>query len=294
MRLFLTLLTFVLLIIPVYPTAAQTESVVLIGAGDIAYCPRGYWRTVPADKTAKIIESVLNANSNAAAFTLGDNAYPNGSAADYADCYDPTWGRFKARTYPSAGNHEYGTRGAAGYFSYFGAVSAPQQDGYYSFDYGAWHIVVLNSSIRAGAGSAQEVWLRSDLAANSQVCTAALLHHPLFSSGYHGSNPQVVDLWNALYEANADVVLSGHDHHYQRFKPRAPNGNIDPQRGLKLFVVGTGGGPLYPAFSLDPANEALRSNVWGVLKLTLFATAYTWQFIDVDGAVLDSGSGVCH
>lgn len=271
--------------------------ITFIGAGDIAFCSKGV-ASSPAAKTAAMVQTVLNADPGAMAFTLGDNAYPNGSTKDYANCYAPTWGKFKARTLPAAGNHEYETRGAAPYFAYFGAISAPDRDGYYSVDLGAWHIVVLNSSIKAGNGSAQEVWLRADLASSKAAarttCTLAIMHHPRFSSGFHGATFAVADLWSTLYDGGTDIILSGHDHHYQRYKPISADGTYDAARGTTFFIVGTGGGPLYPALIPSLNTASLKPGVYGVLQLTLDQGSYAFAFTDVDGITWDSGRGECH
>jgi len=260
-------------------------SVVLVGAGDIANCSSS-----GDEATALLLDNIAGT-----VFTAGDNAYSNGSATDYSQCYDPTWGRQKARTRPAPGNHEYNTSGAAPYYAYFGANAGPAGLGYYSYDLGGWHLISLNSNIAMSAGSAQEQWLRADLAANTQQCVLAYWHHPRFSSGSHGSSTAPQPLWQALYDYNADLVISGHDHNYQRFAPQTPTGAADPARGIREFVVGTGGTSHY-TFGTPIANtEAYNTDTYGVLKLTLSATGYSWEFIPVAGATYrDSGSGSCH
>jgi hypothetical protein len=228
-------------------------------------------------------------------FTTGDNVYPDGTAAQFSECYDPSWGRHKSRTYPSVGNHDYHTGDASGYFEYFGSSAGEPGKGYYSYDLGTWHIIVLNSVIAVGTGSEQEQWLRADLAAHPVPCTLAYWHYPRFSSGIvHGSDPTVHALWQALYDFGADVILNGHEHNYERFAPQNPAGVADPARGIRQFVIGLGGRSLY-AFGRPIANSEVRYNdTYGVLKLTLHPGSYDWEFIPVAGGTFtDSGSGVC-
>lgn len=269
---------------PVTVTIAPA-SVVLVGAGDIASC------ALTADEaTAKLLDAI-----DGTVFTAGDNAYDNGSAADYSQCYGPTWGRHKNRTRPAIGNHEYNTPGAAGYFDYFGSAAGDRSTGYYSYDLGAWHIIVLNSNLAMTAGSPQESWLREDLAAHPVRCTLAIWHHPRFSSGHHGSSTMSQPLWQALYDANADLVVSGHDHTYERFKPQTAAGQVDLTRGIREFVAGTGGAGLY-AFEHPAPNSEVKNNVThGVLKLTLYGDRYDWKFVPVAGSSFtDSGTANCH
>ncbi len=258
-------------------------SVVLVGAGDIADCD--------AEPTAALLDNIPGT-----VFTAGDNAYPNGSSSDYSNCYDPSWGRHKARTRPSPGNHDYQTSGATGYYKYFGAAAGPAGQGYYSYDLGAWHIVSLNSNVSMSAGSAQETWLRADLAASTKRCTIAYWHHPRFSSGSnHGSSTQSAGVWQALYDAGAEIVISGHDHEYERFAPQTPSGAADPTGGIREFVVGTGGAGLYSFATPLPNSEVRDDATFGVLKLTLSDGSYAWEFIPIAGDTFtDSGSGTCH
>ena len=261
---------------------------VFVGAGDIASCWRAH-----AVATAQLIDSIPGT-----VFALGDNAYPNGTAVNYAECYQPTWGRFKKRTHPVPGNHDYDTPAAPGYFGYFGVAAGERGLGYYSYELGAWHIIALNSNLDMSPGSPQERWLRADLAAHPKLCTLAYWHHARFSSGTtHGSDPQTQPLWQALYEAGADVVLSGHEHNYERFALQTPDGRADPVRGIREFVVGTGGGGAY-RFGPSIANSETRSTDYGVLRLTLTPRSYRWQFIPVPEVMgetfADSGSGDCH
>jgi hypothetical protein len=227
-------------------------------------------------------------------FTTGDNAYPLGSAEDYQNCYHPTWGRFRDRTRPSPGNHEYDSPGATPYYAYFGANAGPAGLGYYSFNLESWHIVSLNSEAGTDPGAAQLSWLTADLTANRTQCTLAYYHKPVFSSGAHGNNPHMLPISRVLFEHGVDVVLNGHDHNYERFAPQDDLGRHDPQRGIRQFVVGTGGTSLRPFEQIRPNSEA-RAGAWGVLRLTLRPGRYDWDFLSVAGGSLsDSGSGQCH
>jgi hypothetical protein len=279
---------------PAHPgsvAARDTENeVVLIGAGDIADCSD----LAGAEATAKLLEA-----NPGTVMVLGDLAYPNGTMEDFK-CYDKTWGRVKDRTRPAVGNHEFHSTGASYYFQYFGAAAGDPKTGYYSYELGSWHIVVLNSECKeiggCGAGSPEEKWLRADLAAHPAGCTLAYFHKPRFSSGLnHGNDPEVGAFWQALYDANAELILNGHDHDYERFAPQDPNGNADPKRGIREFVVGTGG-KNHREFGIHKENSEARNNdTFGVLKLTLKATGYAWKFIPEAGKTFaDSGSGSCH
>ena len=263
---------------------------VLVGAGDIADC-----RDLSgAEATAKLLEQTPGT-----VMAVGDLAYPDGSKENF-DCYDQTWGRAKSRTRPAPGNHEFHSAAATPYFDYFGAAAGDSRTGYYSYDLGTWHIIVLNSECLdvggCDAGSPQERWLRADLAAHPAACTLAYWHKPLFSSGgVHGNDLTVKPLWQALYEANADVVIDGHDHDYERFAPQNPDGVADPTRGIREFVVGTGGKNLRP-FGPTAANSEVRSlEAFGVLKLVLGSGIYSWEFLSQEGKTFtDSGTATCH
>jgi ABC-type transporter MlaC component len=271
-------------------SGSRPDARVLVGAGDIATCVGE-----GDDATARLLDTI-----EGTVFTLGDNVYEAGTPFEFEACYDPTWGRHKARTRPAAGNHEYLTPGASGYFEYFGAAAGDPSRGYYSYDLGSWHIVVLNSNCAevggCERGSPQERWLRADLAAHPRTCTLAYWHHPRFSSGPNGGEPGVGALWQALYEHGVDVVLAGHDHSYERFAPQTPSGEADLARGLRQFVVGTGGAPLYKFPGPAIANSEVRSDdTFGVLKLTVRPASYDWEFVPVAGrAFTDSGTGRCH
>ncbi|HEU4971095.1 MAG TPA: metallophosphoesterase, partial [Gaiellaceae bacterium] len=229
---------------------------------------------------------------------LGDLQYEDGSYRKFVDSYDPTWGRVKPITAPVPGNHEYRTPGASGYYRYFGAQAGDPAKGYYSFDLAGWHLIALNSNCSrvggCGEGSKQEQWLRADLAASSATCTLAYWHHPRFSSGHHGSNSRSTPFWRALYEADADVVLVGHDHDYERFAPIGATGEVDLERGIREFVVGTGGRGLRGFSHPQPNSEAHDDSTFGVLELTLGRSAYAWRFRPAVGSFADGGSYRCH
>jgi hypothetical protein len=261
---------------------------VLLAAGDIADC----------DSTGDEATAALLDGLEGTVATLGDHVYDNGTAQEFADCYHPSWGRHKSRTRPAAGNHEYNTSGATGYYGYFGAAAGDPKKGYYSYNLGSWHIVVLNSNCSAiggcGAGSAQEQWLRADLAANPTACTLAYWHHPRYSFGRYGNDARTQALWQALADHGAEIVLAGHDHTYQRYAPLDPSGNRDPN-GIRQFVVGTGGKNLYSMGTTPATVEAASASAFGLLKLTLRPDGYDWAFIPVAGeSYTDSGSGTCH
>jgi hypothetical protein len=259
---------------------------ILVGAGDIAACDS------PGDEaTADLLDDI-----GGIVFTAGDNAYEVGSPLDFQNCYHPSWGRHRNRTRPALGNHEYLTPGAAGYFAYFGPAAGPAGLGYYSYDHAGWHIVVIDSERQTLLHDpVQQAWLRQDLASHPAPCTLAYWHHPRFSSGTtHGSDPNMQDIWQILYDAAADVVVSAHEHNYERFAPQSPQGELDPVRGIRQLVVGTGGKSLYP-FGPPIANSEIRYNAdFGVLRLLLRSRDVLWEFINADRAVMDRGRQACH
>lgn len=264
---------------------ARASSAVLVGAGDIARCNNSR-----DEQTANLLDGIPGI-----VFTAGDNAYPNGTADEFANCYGPSWGRHKARTRPAPGNHEYNTLNAAGYFGYFGSAAGDPTKGYYSYEAGPWHVLVINSNLAMGSGSPQEQWVRADLAANPTRCTLAYWHHPRFSSGVnHGSSTTPQAIWQALYDGGADVVITGHDHLYERFAPQTATGELDMARGIRGFVVGTGGAALYEFGDPERNSEVRYNSTDGVLKLTLFQDRYEWRFIPVSGSFTDNGSASCH
>jgi hypothetical protein len=261
---------------------------VVAAAGDIS-CPgtpcAGQRET--ADLIARIDPTAV--------LTLGDNQYQKGTLADYRSSYGPTWGRFLERTRPVPGNHEYLTPGASGYFDYFGERAHEQPGGgWYSFNLGRWHLVAINS----GPGSVSEeqlAWIRMDLAADDRRCELAYWHHPRWSSGtVHGSEQDLDPLWQLLFAQGVDLVLNGHSHHYERFAPLDPAGRPDPRRGIREFIVGTGGGGFHRVGDPETGSERRIAETHGVLELTLDEETYVWRFLSPDGSVPDKGSGACH
>jgi len=258
---------------------------ILVGAGDIASCT-----STGDEATAALLDAV-----SGTVFTAGDNAYDSGTYDQYSNCYDPSWGRHRARTRPSPGNHEYLTPGATGYFQYFGPSAGDPSKGYYSYDLGSWHIVAINSNVDVRPGSKQEQWLRADLAAHPAHCTLAYWHYPRFSSGYEGNHLEMQAIWQALYDAGAEVVISGHDHDYERFAPQTPSGAPDPVGGIREFVVGTGGKSLLAFHSTPPNSEVRDKSTFGVLLLRLYDDRYEWEFMPTQvGGFTDAGADTCH
>lgn len=271
-------------------TTANASDVVAVIAGDIASSSN----RDPA--TAALIDDI----NPQLVMTAGDNAYDAGTLTEYQNYYGPDWGRFKAKTRPVPGNHEYLTAGASGYFDYFngpGVATGPagtRGQGYYSFDIGDWHFVALNTEIAKGVGSAQHTWLLHDLSANTRPCTMAYWHKPRWSHGNYNDDGSQSALYQALYDANAEIIVTGHDHSYQRYQPMNPAGQLDVNRGIRQWVVGTGGRSL-STLTADSRREAGSGNTWGVLKLTFKAGSYDFQFVPIAGSTYtDSGSGTCH
>jgi 3',5'-cyclic AMP phosphodiesterase CpdA len=276
---------------------ARAPGVTVYAAGDIARCvdPDPAWSGAAA--TAALVGAGLAADPGAVVLALGDLAYPRGTAAEFAGCYGPTWGKFKARTFAAPGNHEYATAGASGYFDYFGAAAGR---GYYSVQLGTWRVFSLDSNLGPAAHAAQLAWLRAELAAHPARCTLAYWHHPLYSSGMNGNIARMKDVWRVLYDAGAELVLSGHDHVYERFAPQDADGRRDDARGIRQFVVGTGGAFPTPFLRPRPNSEARDSNHFGVLKLVLDGDGYEWEFLEAQDDALqagprpDRGAGRCH
>jgi acid phosphatase type 7 len=289
---------------------AHAADPVIAAAGDIACSPNSQYYNGGAGTSIRCRQrytSNLLVNANlSAVLALGDEQYDAGSLSAFTKSYDPTWGRVKPFTFPAIGNHEYGTSAAKGYFDYFngaGAFSGPAGDrdkGYYSFDIGSWHLIALNSSdhcrvVSCAKGSAQENWLRADLAAHPAACTLAYWHHPRFNSGHDGNASFMQAIFQDLYDADADVVLGGHAHDYERFGPQDPKGKLDRARGIRQFVVGTGGAFPTPFGTRQPNSEVRQGTTYGVLMLALHPNAYDWRFVPEAGkSFTDSGSGSCH
>jgi len=266
---------------------------VLVGAGDIASCDSD-----GDEMTADLLDQVVAEADDAVVFTAGDNAYEDGSEASFTNCYDPSWGRHREITRPAVGSREYRTAGAAPYFAYFGEAAGDPAEGYYSYNFAGWHIIVINSNCAeiggCEAGSPQELWLRQDLVDHSTSCTLAYWHQPLFSSRSGGTNPEMLPIFTALDEADADVVISGNDHFYERFLPQDPEGSED-EDGITQFTVGTGGRSLDEFLGPSP-NSATRFNEsFGVLALSLYSGGYDWDYVTPPGTPFtDRGSAACH
>jgi len=285
---------------------------VIAAAGDIACDPsNGNFNAglgVSDSCRQKYTSDLLVNNGLAAVADLGDNQYYCGALDAYNRSYDLSWGRVKSITRPSLGNHDYLTSGAAGcttanagaagYFDYFGAAAGTRGKGYYSYNVGTWHIIVLNSNCGDVGGcsstSPQGQWLKNDLATNPAKCTMAYWHIPLFSSGGRpASNSK--SFWDALYAADADVIMDGHDHIYERFAPQTPAGALDPARGIRQFTAGTGGANHTTITSVAPNSEVRNADTYGVLKLTLHAGSYDWAFEpEAGGSFRDTGTASCH
>lgn len=270
------------------------KGVTIYAAGDIADCRKSKPAENGAAKTASLIAAALAKNKGAAVLTLGDAAYPAGRLEEFTQCYEPTWGQFKHRTFPSPGNHEYYTPAAVDYYHYFGNIADPLRRGYYSVKLGKWHVVSLNSNLKPIDHQQQLAWLKTDLAQHPSRCTLAYWHHPLYSSGDHGNNEKMTDVWQMLQAANADVVLVGHDHNYERFAPQDANARRDDLHGIREFVVGTGGAKLEPILSRKPNSEVSDNSTHGVLRMVLKDTGYEWQFLPVaGGSFTDRGAALC-
>jgi hypothetical protein len=267
------------------PEASPNDTVpVLVGAGDIADC-----QSDGAERTARLLDSIRGQ-----VFVAGDAGYSSKRIPNaFSACYAPTWGRHRARTHPTLGNHDY-EYGPDAYFDYFGDRAGPRPHGYYSFDVGRWHVLALNTNIPTASGSAQDAWIRADLTAHLGQCTLAFMHHPRFSSGPHTERDSVLSLWRTLAQYGVSLAIAGHDHLYERFGPLDPDGNADTVRGIRQFVVGTGGASHYVFHTILPGSEARANDTFGVLKLTLLPDRYQWEFIPIDSTGFrDRGESAC-
>jgi hypothetical protein len=269
------------------PSPTPYVASTLIGAGDIASCTSG-----GDEKTATLIENI-----SGTVFTLGDNVYQKGTTQEFTDCYAPTWGKFKDRTKPVAGNHDYETKNAAGYFAYFGDAAGDPAKGYYTYDAGNWKVVVLNSNCSkiggCGVTSPQYTWLKTELA--GEQCVVAMMHHPRFNSGSeHGNTTALQPFWELFYQRGVEIALAGHEHLYERFAPLNADGEVDLEKGVRAFTVGTGGKEVYKFGKPHSGSEVRNSSDSGVLKLVLDEKSYSWEFLPVLGSdFTDSGSGTC-
>jgi acid phosphatase type 7 len=261
------------------PTSVMT---VLLAAGDIGVCgARG-----PIE-TGLMLDSM-----GGTVIPVGDLAYRHGTAEEFVTCFDSVWGRHKARMKPTPGNHEYESAGAQPYFDYFGSLAGPAGLGYYSFRSGDWLVLSLNSNLPVGGATAQAQWIRSELA-TSPRCTLAYFHHPLYSSGPNGDNARMAGLWQILYDGGVDVIVSAHEHMYERYAPMSPDGQRNDARGIRQFIVGTGGAGLYSVQQVHAHSER-QVIAHGLLQLTLSSLGYGWEFLQVRGGPGDVGSDVCH
>jgi hypothetical protein len=286
----------VVVLLIVAPAASGQEEQLVAAAGDVSCA------ALPTNGSScqqQATSDLLAQRPLEAVLMLGDAQYMTGAFPAFQQFYDPTWGRFKAITHPAVGNHEYASPDAWPYFAYFGPAAGPSNRGYYSFDLGGWHLIALNSNCGrvggCGTGSPQEKWLESDLAAHRETCTLAYWHHPRFSSGRAGGSKRSDAFWRVLYAAGADVVLTGHDHDYERFAPQAERRQRDESYGIREFVVGTGGKSLVQFGTPEPNSEVRNNQAFGVLELTLRRASYSWRFVPVAGSSFtDAGSGRCH
>ncbi len=272
----------------------------MLAAGDIARCQDPWWATAvkhfgdgyPASRAAETAAQLDRLDGTV--LVLGDLVYYEDTLVGYRECYDATWGRHRERSRPVPGNHDYEEDGGAAYYAYWGSQAGPAGRGYYSFRLGAWHLVALNSNIDMEPGSDQARWLRADLAATRAHCILAFWHHPLFTSGKYRADDRAAPLYRILHEAGASLVLNGHSHNYERFAPQDAEGRLDQRRGLRSFVVGTGGAHLRGLVETEANSEAFEAETWGVLELTLHEERYDWRFIPVEGGGFsDSGTAPC-
>jgi hypothetical protein len=285
------------------PVTSMNKDPIIMAAGDIACDPQSSNFNDGKGKNGHCqmmaTSDVVIKAKPSAVLALGDNQYEKGEFANFQASYDPTWGRFKSITRPVAGNHEYYGNNGEGYYKYFGKAAGDRDKGYYSFNLGNWHLIALNSNCKAiggcEVGSPQEKWLKADLQKNPKACTLAYWHHPRFSSGTHGNNKIVEDLWKDLYDAGAELVLSGHDHSYERFAPQGLNEKADPQKGIRQIVIGNGGKNLYPFKTIRGNSEVRDNESYGVLKVALHPKSYDWELMPIAGDTFtDKGSTPCH
>lgn len=269
-------------------------SVRVAAVGDIA-CPPGAAVTATTCRHADVARSIVALHPKAV-LLLGDIQYDRGEAAGFQGSFGPSWAKLRRLWHPVPGNHDYVTPGASGYYGFFGAAAHESSSGYYSYNLGSWHVVALNSNcdqVACGNGSAQLHWLKQDLARNKRRCVAAYLHHPRFSTGEHGDQTSVAPFWRELRRKRAELVLSGHDHDYERFAPQDENGVARLRGGVRQFVVGTGGKSFYKAAG-GGNSERVVVDRFGSLALSLRPDGYAWSFVDVDGAIRDRGHADCH
>jgi acid phosphatase type 7 len=268
---------------PASPFAPSGETVRVLAVADVGMCTE----RASVEATAALVDRLPGE-----LLLAGDLAYMQGTIQNFTECFDPAWGKFRNRWRPVPGNHEYETAGAAGYRQYFGDTAGPVGRTYYAFRTGDWLVIMIDSSDAVRAGSAQYEFVRTTLAATPAPCTMAVWHHPLFTSGPNGPQPFMRDMWRLLYDNHADVIIAGHDHLYERFGKQDVDGRSDV-RGLRQFIVGTGGARLYD-FQRQEANSQARVRAHGVLQLTLAPNGYQWAFLDTAGTTRDTGADGCH
>ncbi len=264
------------------PTPSGSDPILLVTGDSRTGCNTG------ATATANLL---ANYSSSTLLLFNGD-ATSTGAYSEFTDCFNTTFGKYKAQIRPVPGNHEYGVSGASGYFTYYGAQA--HSPGYYSFDVGTWHIVALNSEIDISSTSAQMSWLKNDLTAHPAACTIAYWHEPRWSSGSHGNNTFVSALWQTLYDNNVELAFNGHDHDYERFAPQNPSGALDNARGITEFVIGNAGAPPYAFSTIQPNSQARMTGAYGLVQLTLHPSSYDYKWIGATGSFTDAGSAACH
>ena len=269
--------------------ARATGPVKVVAVGDIA-CPPGTPVTATTCHHADTARLAADL-SPGVVLGLGDLQYESGSLAAFRNAYDPTWGRLLGRTLPVPGNHEYRTAGATGYYTYF-ADRQPGAPGWYARNVGTWRAYLLNSNCDKVDCAAQAQWLAADLDAHPRRCSLVVTHHPRWSSGEHGSNAFVSRFYRIAYNHHVDVMLSGHDHHYERFVPKRPDGTRSA-RGVVQFVSGTGGKSFYPANDVVAGSAYRLAKRFGVLSLSLRSGSYAWAWKGIGGATRDAGSRDC-
>lgn len=286
----------------VMPPRQEQADPVVAAAGDIACDPThkffndGKGTSTDCHQLATS-DLLYHAQGLTAVLTLGDHQYETGMLSGFLRAYEPSWGRLKHITHPTIGNHE---GSGESYYQYFGSAAGDPAKGYYSYDLGAWHIIALNTNdhcrfVSCDAASPQLAWLRNDLETNAAACTLAYWHYPRYSSGYHGDQPHLSALWEVLAEHGVDVVLTAHDHHYERFAPLNASGLSDPGKGIRSFIVGTGGKSHYKLGQIHEASEVRNNDTFGVLLLTLHPGSYEWNFVPEQGySFTDKGAGPCH
>jgi acid phosphatase type 7 len=277
------------------PTAsALPTSTTVFAVGDIAQCSGLPAAQSAAAKTATLMQALVDQTKSVMSIiTLGDNVYDTGLASEFQTCYEPTWGRFKSLTWATPGNHDYGVTDALDYFGYFGQSAGGDNTGYYSKTMNGWLIVSLNSNIDTSVASAQYKWLSDKLNTNQQACVMAVWHHPIFSSSTRGGTTKMRELFDLLASKNADLVLQGHEHQFERFKPALGDGTVDLKSGITSMVVGTGGASLYDFVTTPHSASEVRIKEFGVLQLDLTTTSSFWKFVNINQKVLDSGTLVC-